>query len=520
MNLRAAFLSASFVACTIAAGAALPAQAQTADQLNKSPNQDWLTYAGSYNSQRYSPLKQLTPATVHDLAARWIFHSNVTTLEASPIVYNGVMFVAGTAGQITALDARTGNIIWQVRGSSSRGTAIYDGKVYVARGGNIAALDVRNGSTLWESPVQDHMRPAGGAPFVAHGKVIVSGNVPNGWLQAFDAETGKYIWTWTSVPKPDDPAIKTWGTKGPKGGPIWVGGAYDPQQNLIFWGTGQPEPEFAGETRPGDNLYSDSIVAIDVDTGKLKWYFQNTPHDMHDWDSEEATVLVDAPFQGKPRKLLLQANRNGFYYILDRTNGEFLRGTAFVDKLDWTTGLNAQGRPANVAPGHEPTLQGTETCPSTAGATNWPSPTYDPQTGYFYVQATEGCGVNFRGTMSLEHDADTSYLETQQDSGQWQLYVRALDAFTGKRIWQYKEVGSNHYGPGLVSTAGGLLFAAEQMGQFDALDAKTGKVLWHFNTGAVITASPITYQIDSKQYVAIAAGTNVIAFAIPDAPAP
>jgi alcohol dehydrogenase (cytochrome c) len=512
-GMRTSLVSAVYFACAIAGISDVSAQAQSADQIMiNPPPKDWLLYAGNYNSQRHSALKQITTANVHNLAAKWAYHvEDVVTLETTPIVANGVMYVTGR-NHIVALDARSGNIIWQAKGGAERGAAYYDGMIYVTTADrHIQALDARNGSVIWDIKTHDDARLAGGAPLVAHGKVMVSGNFPNGFIQAYDAKTGKYIWTWLPLPIPDDPAIKTWGSNGPKGMPIWVGGASDPEQNLVFYGTGQPEPEFAGETRPGDNLYGDSIVALDVDTGKLKWYFQTTPHDMHDWDATEATVLVDAVFEGHPRKLLLQANRNGFYYVLDRTNGQFLLGTPFIDKIDWTTGLDSKGRPS-VVPGHEPTLLGTETCPSTAGATNWPSPTYDPDTHYFYLQATEGCGLNFRG--SSEPDSDTGYLESSKDSEKWQAYVRALDGFTGKRVWQYKETGSNHYGPGLVSNGGGIVFAAEQMGQFTALDAKTGKVLWHFNTGAVITASPITYAVDGDEFVAIAAGTNVFAFAL------
>jgi alcohol dehydrogenase (cytochrome c) len=292
-----------------------------------------------------------------------------------------------------------------------------------------------------------------------------------------------------------------------------VSGTFDPEQNLLFMGTGQPEPQWAGEGRTGDNLYSDSIVALDIETGKLKWHFQNTPHDVHDWDSLEVPMLVDAVYKGQPRKLVLQANRNGYYYVLDRTNGKFLYGTPFVSRIDWSTGLTPEGRPM-VTPGHAPTVLGSTTCPSTAGATNWPSPTYDPKLHIFYVVAAEGCGINLRDT--AKNYAGTGYMESPEKGKEWQLYTRAIDAFTGKKLWDYQQIASHHYGPGLVSSDGGVVFSAEQFGQFTALDAKSGKVLWHFNTGDLITASPITYSIDGRQYVAVASGSNVFAFALPE----
>jgi alcohol dehydrogenase (cytochrome c) len=259
-------------------------------------------------------------------------------------------------------------------------------------------------------------------------------------------------------------------------------------------------------------------VALDIDTGKMKWYFQNTPHDTHDWDSEEALVLVDAPFKGQMRKLLIQANRNGYFYLLDRTNGKFLLGTPFVSKLTWANGMTEDGRPIVVA-GSDPTVEGNRVCPSTAGATNWPSPAYNPDTKLFYLIVQEGCGITYKSSNNFKAGmpgSGTGYMESPADQENWQLYVKALD-LSGKTVWSYMQVDSNHYGPGLLSTAGGIIFAGEQQGQFTALDAKTGKVLWHFNTGGLITAGPMTYSVNGKQYVSIASYANVFAFALPDA---
>jgi len=495
------------------------AQVRTPDQTLINPDpKDWLTYGGTYNSHRYSPLKQVTTANASRLQAKWVYHiDNVEEGEATPIVANGVMYISGF-NRLDALDARTGNVIWRflrppASSARQRGTAIYGDKVYVTTtDSHLVALDARTGGVRWDVKSEGGFVIAGGAPLVADGKVIVGGNRPSGFIQALDAETGKYLWNWSALPKPGDPAYKTWGGATPDGAPIWVSGSYDPELGLLYYGTGQPNPQWTGQGREGDNLYSESIVALEVKTGTLKWHFQNTPHDVHDWDSLETPVLADANFRGQPRKLLLQANRNGFYYVLDRTNGQFLLGTPFIDKLDWAKGLTPEGRPI-VAPGHEPSVKGTVTCPSTAGATNWPPPTYSPDTGYFYVVAHEGCGVNTI-TSSADRDSPTGYYESSSDP--WQAYVRAVDALTGKRVWEYKQVGSNHYGPGLLSTAGGIVFAPEQLGQVTVLDAKTGKSLWNFNTGDIITAGPVAYSVDGQQFFAIMSGTNVFAFALSD----
>ena len=259
------------------------------------------------------------------------------------------------------------------------------------------------------------------------------------------------------------------------------------------------------------------MVAIDADTGELKWHFQFTPHDLHDWDSVEIPVLVDAPYEGKMRKLLVHADRNGFYYVLDRVTGEFLHGTPFIDKLNWATGLTAEGRPIRV-PGVEPTLQGNFVCPSTSGATNWMSPAYNPATGWFYFAAKEGCGISYKAKQEFRPGgysyAATGYIEAPQEP--WQMFVRALDLTSGKRMWEYKQVNSRSYGAGVLSTAGGLLFAGDDQGFLTALDAKDGKPLWHFNTGTRISASPMSYAVKGKQYVAVTAGVNVVAFALTD----
>jgi alcohol dehydrogenase (cytochrome c) len=494
--------------------------------LVKGDPSNWLSYAGSYDSTRHTLLKQIDTSNVSSLMAKWVYHvPGAQGLEGVPLVVNNIMYVAQGSGAI-ALDARTGRVIWEYQRTAgarghNRGLAISGNKIFTGTGGAfLVALDARTGSVIWETKMAgDQARYQGVAPLVVKDKVVMGvDTISGGRVDAYDTETGKHVWGWNVIPKPGEAGSETWSGDSWKagGGPTWLSGSYDPQLNLVYWGTGQPDPDFVGEVRKGDDLYTDCMVALDPDTGKVKWYFQFTPHDTHDWDAVEMPVLIDLPFQGQVRKLLAQANRNGYYYLLDRTNGKFLLGTPFVTKVTWSRGLTESGRPV-VVPGTDPTPKGTKVCPSTAGATNWPAPTYDPDTHYFYVVAQEGCGINYNVTGNLRPGADgTSYTEAPDVEEHWQLFVRALDATTGKKVWDYEEIHSIHYGPGLLSTAGGLVFAGEQQGLFTALDAKTGKALWHFNTGDLITASPMAYSVQGNEYVAIMSGTNVMAFGLPD----
>ena len=359
---------------------------------------------------------------------------------------------------------------------------------------------------------------------VVKGKVI-AGIAPgdhglNGFLDAYDAVTGERLWRFHSIPKPGEPGNKTWAGDSWKhaGGNTWLTGSYDPELNLLYWGIGNPAPDFNGDVRMGDNLYTECVVALDLDTGKLKWHFQFTPHDTMDWDAVEIPVLVDARYKGEMRKLMAHADRNGFYYLLDRVTGKFLTGTPFVKQLNWATGLTAEGRPVLV-PGMEPSLKGTKVCPAASGAANWMSPAYSPDTELFYVVAQEGCGMAYKSTETFRPGGfqyrATGDVNMKDDS--WKIYVRALDLTTGKLKWESERVGSTSFGGGLLSTAGGLIFTGEGNGQFVALDAKTGKTVWHFNTGQPITAQPVTYTVAGKQDVAIAAGGDVIAFGLLEA---
>ena len=514
---------------TLAGTLPVAAQVTYQDLLNPKPD-DWLTYGRTYDSKRHSPLDQIDTGNVHQLAAAWIFPAPVSRLQTVPLVVDGVMYIS-VPNQVFALDARTGRQIWSYRREPSinrgnnRGLAVYGDRVYInTPDTHLVALDARTGSVAWETQLvdTDYGAFAPAAPFAIDGKLIVGiaggDRGLNGWLDAYSASTGELLWRWHTIPRPGEPGNETWEGDSWKtgGGATWLSGSYDPDLNLLYWGIGNPGPDFDGDDREGDNLYTESMVAIDADSGEMKWYFQFTPHDVHDWDSVEIPILVDADYQGQERKLLLHADRNGFYYVLDRATGEFLHGTPFIDQLNWATGLTPEGRPIRV-PGVEPTLQGNFVCPSTSGATNWMSPAYNPATGWFYLAVKEGCGISYKGKQEFRPGGfpymGTGYVESPEEP--WQMFVRALDLTTGERQWEYKQVNSRNYGAGLVSTGGGLIFAGDDQGFLTALDATSGEPLWHFNTGMRISASPISYAVAGRQYVAIAAGSNVVAFALP-----
>jgi alcohol dehydrogenase (cytochrome c) len=502
----------------------------TYDQLRQADPRQWLSYNGSFHSQRHSLLKDVHKANVSSLVPKWVYHvPNSNQLQTVPLVVDGVMYLT-QPNEVHALDARTGRRLWvyehqpALQKGPNRGVAVYGHKVYMGTpDAHLVALDARTGALLWKAKLAEatdgYWSPV--APLALNGKII-AGIAPgdhglNGFLDAYDPDTGERLWRWHAIPRPGEPGHETWAGDSWKtgGGNTWLTGSYDPELNLIYWGIGNPAPDFDGDVRKGDNLYTESMVALDANTGKLKWYFQFTPHDVHDWDAVEIPVLVDASFRGKPRKLLVQANRNGFYYVLDRVTGEFLHGSPFLDRINWAKGLTPDGKPIRN-PGVIPSIQGTRTCPATAGATNWHSPAYSPDTGLFYVTVIEGCGINYKSRDTFRPGGvpfmATGYSEDPE--APWQAYVRALDLTTGQRRWEYKQIGSKRYGAGLLSTAGGLIFAGDDQGFLTALDATNGKALWHFNTGQQIKASPIAYSFRGKQYIAIAAGSNVLAFGL------
>lgn len=512
----------------------LAAGAQVTDkQLEQPPGADWLHYNGDYQSKRFSSLDQITAANVGSLVNKWTFHvPGQGGLESVPIVVNGVMYLT-QPNAIYALDGKTGRLIWSYhhqlakvkdREGPHRGAAVYKNRVYFTTTDDfLYALDAASGNVIWQVKIAEtdegYSSPA--APLIAKGKVIV-GISPgdrglNGFLDAYDAETGKLIWRYYPIPKPGEPGNETWAGDSWQhaGGDTWLTGSYDPEQNLLIWGIGNPSPDFNGEVRAGDNLYTECVVALDLDTGKMKWYFQFTPHDTMDWDAVEIPILVDAPYNGQQRKLLVQADRNGFYYVLDRTTGQYLHSAQFERLQNWTDGIDEKGRPRRK-PGMDPTLTGVKICPSSIGAANWQSPTFDPDTGWFYFVALEGCGM---ATMNTEKFRPGGYQyraggDVLLKDDTWKVSVRALELTTGKQMWETERVGSTNLGGGLTATKGGVIFSGESAGEFVALDPKTGKVLWHYNTGQEINAQPMTYMVDGKQYVAIEANSDVFGFAL------
>ncbi len=497
---------------------------------------DWPTYHGLLTGNRHSPLHQIDAANVANLGPRWSFTiANSRKLETTPVVVDGVMYVTAV-NEAYALDARTGREIWHFErprskglsgdaaGGINRGVAILGDRVFlVTDNAHLLALHRLTGSLLWDVEMADSRVNYGAtsAPLVVHDLVIsgTSGGDEGirGFFAAYKASTGERVWRFWTIPAPGEPLSETWAGKALQHGctSAWLTGTYDAETNQLFWTTGNPCPDYNGDERKGDNLYADSVLALDPDTGKLHWYFQYTPHDLHDWDSAQTAMLVDSEFQGRQRKLLLQANRNGYFYVLDRTNGEFLRATPFVQKLTWSKGIGAGGRPI-VNHDSDPTPEGVKACPAVDGATNWFSNAYNPATGLFYLMALEKCNIYTKA--DAVWTAGESYYggDTRDVPGEpGRKFLRAIDLRTGKIAWEVPQTGAAQSWGGVLSTAGGLVFFGEDSGAFAAADAKTGKLLWHFQTSWLWKASPMTYLAGGKQYVAVAAGTNVFAFALP-----
>lgn len=506
------------------------------EDILKSPNENWLTYAGDYQGKRHSPLKQITKENAGMLVAKWVYHvPKASGLRTSPIVYDGVMYITNT-NEIRALDARTGRLIWAFKDSRAkkeavnRGAAILGDLVYfVTADIHLTALDRRTGALVWQKKYGDIEEGmfASAAPLVIKDKVIVGvagGDTGmRGYVAALSASTGEEIWRTYTVPARGEPGSETWGDYIEYGGgATWLSGTYDPETNTLFWTTGNAWPDFYGGDRKGDNLYTCSLLALDGDTGKIKWYFQFTPHDVHDWDAQAWPVLIEIPWEGRMRKVVLHANRNGFFYVLDRATGRFLRATRLVDKLDWATGVDAKGRPILV-PGKDPTPNGNRVCPGVRGATNWMSPSYNPETGLFYVVTLEQCDIFTSSSKKPEPKKNFSGGGAGPKPNEvGQFFLRAFDPKTGDRVWEYPMTGPAEMWAGTVSTAGGVVFFGDDDGHLVAVDARTGQHLWHFQMGETLTASPITYAVDGKQYVAIASSSAIFAFGLfePTKPVP
>ena len=497
---------------------------------------DWPTYNGHLSGNRHSGLTQINTSNVSQVGARWMFNiPGSRRLEVTPVVVDGLMYVT-MANEAYALDAASGRQIWHysrpltkgVIGDAgtaiNRGVAVLGDRVFmVTDHAHLIALNRFTGQLLWDSEMADYRKHYGAtsAPLVVK-DLVLSGTSggdegARGFIDAYKASTGEHAWRFWTMPAPGEPLSETWGGRAIEHGCVdsWLTGTYDPGTDLIYWPTGNPCPDFNGDERKGDNLYSSSVLALEPETGKLRWYFQFSPHDLHDWDATETPMLIDTNFRGRPRKLLAQANRNGFFYVLDRVTGEFLMGEPFVKKLNWASGIGPNGRP-KLLPGQEPTPQGTKTCPSMGGATNWMSTAFNPTTGLFYVMALEACNIYIKSSAWWEPGQSFYGGGARRVPGETgQKFLRAIDVQTGEIAWEVPQVGTGSSAGGLLSTAGGLLFLGDDSGAFAAVDAKNGNPLWHFQTSEAFRASPMTYMAEGKQYVAIAAGSNVIAFALP-----
>jgi alcohol dehydrogenase (cytochrome c) len=531
----------AFAALTVAVASLGAQQSVTWDRLlhaDREP-QNWLSYSATPFNHRYSGLTQITPANVKSLQLAWVWQArSLEKFEATPLVVDGVMYTVEAPNTIVALDAATGRVFWTFNytpapegrpccGRVNRGVAILGDTLFMATiDAHLLAIDAKSGQKLWDVVVA---RAADRysmtmTPLVVKDKVIIGtggGDAPiRGYITAHDAKTGKELWRFYTIPGPGEPGNETWSGESWKvgGAGVWNHGAYDAEANLVYFGTGNPQPDWDGRTRLGDNLYSDSVVALDADTGKLKWHYQFTPHDELDYDSTQVPVLADIQWQGRPRKVMLWANRNGVMYVLDRVTGEFLKGKPYV-KTNWLDGFDAKGRPHQVK---FPSKDGTLIHPHVHGATNWAPPSFSPRTGLFYVASWENSGTTaVEGQFPRAASANTR----QTAMGQTTLVpyfnndtepygvVRGYDPQTLEPKWEYKM--SDITWGGTLVTASDLVFSGGREGYFVALDGNTGALLWKAPVGGQVNAGGMSYSVNGKQYVAIAAGNALFSYALP-----
>jgi alcohol dehydrogenase (cytochrome c) len=524
-------LTAASLSIALLAPLSLRAQVTSQRLLDsaKEPH-NWLMYSGDYAGRRYSSLEQINAKNAAALTPKWAYQTMAGgKFETTPLVVDGILYGTGQDDRAFALDARSGRPIWQYQralppdirpccGRVNRGFAILGDKVFMGTlDAHVVALDTKTGNVVWDVNTVDYR---GGysitlAPLVIKNLVLigVSGGEYGirGFIDAYDANSGERKWRFYTIPGPGEPGHNSWEGDSWKigGAPAWITGSYDPATNTTFWATGNPSPSNRGEGRAGDNLYSNSLVALNADTGKLRWYYQFSKHDEHDYDATQIPVVVDQA--GK--SLILQANRNGFFFVIDRTNGKLIAANPYA-RVTWSDTKDADGSPI-ARKDSSPTAGGAPVCPGAAGATNWMSPSYDPQTSLLYVTAREQCDIFSTAPQPYERGHayyGSSYFPNDDAAPFWGA-LRALDPATGKVRWEFK-----HPSPtwaGALSTAGGLVFTGDAEGNFIALDAASGKVLWHFQCGASVYSSPMSYSIDGKQYVAVAAGSALFTFALP-----
>lgn len=480
-------------------------------QFAQPPTTTWPTYNGDYSGRRFSTLSQINKQNVHSLAMAWAFQTHSASLKSTPLEVNGILYFT-TPDNVWAIDARDGHQIWHYERPSqgdhvgNRGVAMYKDKLYFGTpDAHLICLSARDGKEVWNIEIADVRLGyyVSVAPLVVKDRLIIgtSGDqtdIPH-FIEAIDPKTGKVLWRTSTVPNPGAPGSETWpnaDTMMHGGGPAWMTGTYDPEANLIYWGTGNPHPVLAGVVRPGNNLYTCSILALNADTGKLVWYFQPSPHDTHDWDAAETPVLFDADFRGRPRKLLVQASRNGYFFLLDRVTGEHLLTAPFVS-VDWSSGLNGRGEPV-PNPAKEPSRDGSLVRAADEGATNWMAPSFDPETKLFYVNAQEGFGLYY---LMLNANKKAVGHQGGEATDLWsRSLLVAIDYQTGKIRWTREEEERTGH-PGILTTAGHLLFTGDVSGNLLALDPENGNTLWHVNAGGNLGSSPMTYELEGRQYV-------------------
>lgn len=518
------------VAFVFAVCAAVCAHAQGLDpaSLLHPPTDSWPTFNGDYSGKRFSTLRQINKSDIEDLTMAWAFQTNIATgigLKSTPLLVNGTLYFT-EPDDVWAVDARSGRQNWHYHYHANeglhigqRGVGMYKGRLYFETpDAHLLCLDAKSGEVQWDVVLADVKLGywATMAPLIIRDHVIagVSGdfNDLHGFIDSFDPETGKLQWRWNALPKPGEPGSETWPKNSDAiahgGGMTWLTGTYDPDLNLLYWGTANPNPVMVGTTRKGDNLFTCSIVALNPDTGKLQWYFQASPHDVHDWDAVQTPVLVDADFKGQPRKLLLQASRNGYYFVLDRTNGKPLLSVPYED-INWSTGVDSRGRPV-ANPEKDPSPAGTLVQPDALGATNWMAPSFNPETGLLYVDSHRSFGLYY----DLSNGKPEGFAGTN-------LYVwshsalRAIDYQTGKSRWEH-DLGPGYNWASVLSTAGGLVFTADNHGNMLALDANTGGTLWHASGGGAVQGAPITYELDGRQYVLFGSNNVLYAWTLPE----
>jgi alcohol dehydrogenase (cytochrome c) len=513
----------------------------------QSDSQNWLTYNGNLKSTHYSMLDQITPGNVANLDLKWVYQvQSLEKFEATPLVVDGVMYVSEPPNNVAAIDTRSGRPYWVYErplpettyvccGNINRGLAILGNTLFMGTvDAHLLALDASTGRKKWETKVADYTQgyAVTVAPLVVKNMVIIgtAGGERgiSGFLAAYDAQTGKEIWKFHTIPQPGEPNFGTWkGDSWKTGGAsAWVTGSYDADLNLLYWGIGNPGPDWNSSSRTGANLYSDCVVAMDADTGKVKWFYQFTPGDEWDFDSVQVPVLADLNWKGSPRKVMLWGNRNGFFYVLDRSTGEFLLGKPFV-KVTWSSGIDDSGKPVKI-PGKAPSTTGNDVWPGVQGGTNWYAPSFSLRTGYFYLTAWEDYHTSYF-TWEQEYQPGKSFTGGSARSPipsitrspiikwgpEWGYgVVRALNPLTGEKVWDYKMQDVSD--AGILTTGSDLLFSGNREGYFFALDAKTGKELWKRYLGLQVAASPITYTVDGAQYVSIAAGHAIFTFGLPN----